>query len=108
MTHHDDRSANRLEELLQLSGPRREPPADRVERARAAAHAAWQAELQARRRRMAIRAVTFGLAAAAVLVLVIARARRVDVPLSPAAVMATVEAISGPARIGRELAGSGG
>ena len=42
MTHHDDRSADRLEELLQLSGPRPEPPADRFERARAAAHAAWQ------------------------------------------------------------------
>jgi ferric-dicitrate binding protein FerR (iron transport regulator) len=107
MTHHDGRSADRLEELLQLSGPRPEPPVDRFERARAAAHAAWQAELQARRRRTAIRTALFGLAAAAVLVLVVARARRVDAPPAPGAVVATVEAISGPTRLDGSLLAPG-
>jgi ferric-dicitrate binding protein FerR (iron transport regulator) len=106
MTHHDERSVDRLEELLQLSGPRPEPPADRFERARAAAHAAWQAELQARRRRIVTRAVTFSLAAA-VLVLVVGRARRAHVPLPPAAVMATVEAIGGAARLDGSVLGPG-
>jgi ferric-dicitrate binding protein FerR (iron transport regulator) len=92
---------DRLEDLLHLSGPRPEPSAVAIDRARRAAHAAWQEELQARRRRwMPLTAIGFGLAAAAALVLAVAlgRSRRVDVPPTASAVVARVEALNGAAR----------
>jgi ferric-dicitrate binding protein FerR (iron transport regulator) len=89
---------DRLAELLQQSGPRLAPPRDTVERARAAARNAWQAEVFATRRRRMIRTVAYALAAAAVLVMAVARYRSTNV--SPAADVMVARVEAGTLRLG--------
>ena len=73
MTHHDERTTDRLAELLQHSGPRPAPSAKGIESARAAAYEAWQSDVHLVKRRAIVRNAVFALATAAVLAIAVAR-----------------------------------
>ena len=95
MSDHHDRPADRLADLLQLSGPRRSPAPERIEQARAAAREAWQQELQIARfakRRRIMRLSIITLAAAAGLIIAVLVRRPADVAPVADAVTARLEA----------------
>jgi len=95
MSDHHDRPADRLANLLQLSGPRRSPSPERIEQARAAAREAWHQELQiarfAKRRRL-MRLSMIGLAAVAALIVAVLLRRPANVAPVADAVTARLEA----------------
>ena len=95
MSDHHDRPADRLADLLQLSGPRRSPSPERIEQARAAAREAWLQELQIARfakRRRIIRLSMISLAAAAALIFAVLVRRPADIAPVADAVTARLEA----------------
>jgi hypothetical protein len=100
MTEHDTPPPDRLAELLELSGPRPAPSSEGYERARMAARDAWQAEVRLTQRHRLARLAVVGLAAAAALVVALARFRT---PLpTPDVDVARVDAATGLLRVGNE------
>lgn len=99
----DDRT---VESLLRLAGPREPVPADRLNRLRAAAHADWQVHVRARRRRVAVAWSLGGVAAAAVVGLVVLQTPDVGPPAGSAAIAATIESLGGDVTLSGTLDGA--
>jgi hypothetical protein len=92
--------ADRIAPLLRLGGPRDAPPTDRMLRVKAAVHAEWRHQRQARARRTILGWSIGVMAAAAVVVLGL----RLSVPDDPTAHLqrsdlATVDVLSGAVRL---------
>ena len=95
MSDDHDRPADRLADLLQLSGPRQSPSPEQIEQARAAARDAWQQELRFARfakRRLMMRLSMIGVAAAAALIIAVLVRRPKDVAPVADAIAARLEA----------------
>jgi ferric-dicitrate binding protein FerR (iron transport regulator) len=100
----DDDAA--VESLLRLSGAREPVPADRMQRLRAAAHADWRQRVRGRRRQRVVAWSVGGLAAAAALVLAVRQTTDVGQGTDAAPIFATVEALSGGARLATSAGGN--
>lgn len=85
--------------LLRLSGPREPVPADRMQRLKAAAYADWRHHVATRRRRQLTAWSMSGLAAAAAVAFAIRLTTEVGPGADTAPTFATIEALSGRARL---------